>query len=407
MYLYIGERAQLLLQYLVGLEGLHEFENRHRSAGARQVDCGLDARIAAADHSDMLPGVERPVAVGAEGYAAADVLRFARHPEPAPRSSRGDDQCRGAENLPAFGMQLPDAAVHVETFDAAVVADVNPVGLHVSAQVARELCSGRARHRDQVFDAYRFIDLPADLFCHDRHAEPLAGCIDRGRSSGGAAPGDQQVVFAHDGRDACVRSTEALLEFVQQFGQRAAADVDQLFAVENRRHGLDIQPCNLLGEQGSVHGRMGDPGVGERQQVERLYHIGAVGAGERHVGRQRDLPAERPDLSARRFVGQVFALAVGVQHGQYQRAEFMAVGHRPEVDAGVLVVAQKPELQSLPVGDPTADLRGTGGRLFEQPEQLSARRMAGVGRDVEHVGGFQPLEQAEQLLPECMIQHGP
>ena len=183
--------------------------------------------------------------------------------------------------------------------------------------------------------------------------------------------------------------------------------MDQLFAVEDRRHGLDIQPCNLLGEQGSVHGRMGDPGIGERQQVERLYHIGAVGAGERHVGRQRDLPAERPDPSARRFVGQVFALAVGVQHGQYQRAEFMAVGHCPEVDAGVLVVAQKPELQSLSVGDPTADLRGTGGRLFEQLEQLSARRMAGVGRDVEHVGGFQPLEQAEQLLPECMIQHGP
>ena len=45
--------------------------------------------------------------------------------------------------------------------------------------------------------------------------------------------------------------------------------------------------------------------------------------------------------------------------------------------------------------------------FFEQLEQLSARRMAGVGRDVEHVGGFQPLEQAEQLLPECMIQHGP
>ena len=174
-----------------------------------------------------------------------------------------------------------------------------------------------------------------------------------------------------------------------------------------RRGRRGSRPSNLPGDRGSAHGRMGDPGVGERQQVERLYHIGAVGAGERHVGRQRDLPAERPDLSARRFVGQVFALAVGVQHGQYQRAEFMAVGHRPEVDAGVLVVAQKPELQSLPVGDPTADLRGTGGRLFEQPEQLSARRMAGVGRDVEHVGGFQPLEQAEQLLPECMIQHGP
>ena len=93
-------------------------------------------------------------------------------------------------------------------------------------------------YRNEVLDAYRFIDLSPDLFGYDGHAESLAGGVDRGRSSCRAASGYQQVVFADDGSGGGLRCAEALLQFVQQFGQGAAPDVYDLVAAEYCRYGL-------------------------------------------------------------------------------------------------------------------------------------------------------------------------
>ena len=76
----------------------------------------------------------------------------------------------------------------------------------------------------------------------------------------------------------------------------------------------------------------------------------------------------------------------------------MSVGNCAEPDAEILSVAQDAELQPFSVADPAGDPLGAGGGLFEKFQKLPARPVAGIGRYVEHVGGFQTLEYSEQLL---------
>ncbi len=62
-----------------------------------EVDCRLDARIAAADHRDALALEQRSVAMRAIGNALVAVFGFARNAHIAPARTGGKDQAARAE----------------------------------------------------------------------------------------------------------------------------------------------------------------------------------------------------------------------------------------------------------------------------------------------------------------------
>ncbi|CDC96609.1 unknown [Alistipes sp. CAG:268] len=343
--------------------------------------------------------------MGTEGDAVSGVFGFTRDAEPAPRGSRGGNQRRGPEYLAAAHAQYVLLFSGFEGLDRAVFAQFDAVGFHVAAQVAGQFGPRGPGYGDEVLDTDRFVHLPADAPGHHSHLQPLAGRVDRRCSTCRSASGHYDVVAVFDCCALGGAAPDTLLELLEQFAQRAPTRVEWFAVAEDARYGLDPQPLGLLGKEGAVDGRMADLRVENRQHVEGLHHVGAVRTGQRHVGLQFDRPFECLDPAAGRLVGKVAPLSVGIEHGQYQRAEFMPVGHGPEADAELLSVLQDPELESGALAYAAGEAVGCGGRVAEQFEQLRAGPVARADCDVEEVVGLQRPEQFLELLLERCVQH--
>ena len=87
----------------------------------------------------------------------------------------------------------------------------------------------------------------------------------------------------------------------------------QLVAHIHSGHGLDIEPFHLILAHSTVNCLVADGGIEKCHDVERLYHIGAVGAGQRHVGPQTDVSLEGFDALGEGSVGQIAALSVAIE----------------------------------------------------------------------------------------------
>jgi hypothetical protein len=85
----VGQAAQLALQHLVGAQRVVELDQGDVADDAGEVDRGLDAGVAAADHRDALALEQRAVAVGAVGDALVAVLGLAGHVHLAPAGAGG------------------------------------------------------------------------------------------------------------------------------------------------------------------------------------------------------------------------------------------------------------------------------------------------------------------------------
>ena len=66
----------------------------------------------------------------------------------------------------------------------------------------------------------------------------------------------------------------------------------EFLSTEHGGHTLEVKLVDLVLEECTVHDFMREIGVVERNDIERLYHIGAVGAGERDVGGEMNRTAE-------------------------------------------------------------------------------------------------------------------
>ena len=76
----VGQGAQRVHQHGIGFEDIEELHHRHVRGDLRQVDGGLDARVAATDHRNRPVLEQGSVAVRAEGHALVPVLLLAGEP---------------------------------------------------------------------------------------------------------------------------------------------------------------------------------------------------------------------------------------------------------------------------------------------------------------------------------------
>ena len=137
----------------------------------------------------------------------------------------------------------------------------------------------------------------------------------------------------------------------------------------------------------------------QRQQVECLHHVGAVGTGQRHVGLQVQGAVQGADAVLQGLVGQVLALAVGIEHGQQQRAELVSVRDATEADTGFPAFFQEAEFQAWLTGGfgLARQLVRAQCHVGQEIEHFLCLRMGGIVNNMECVAGFQLLENAAHL----------
>ena len=112
---------------------------------------------------------------------------------------------------------------------------------------------------------------------------------------------------------------------------------------------MDIELLHLILAHSAVNRLVADGGIEKCHDVERLYHIGTVGTGQRHVGPQTDVSLEGFDALGEGCVGQIAALSVAIEQNQEQRGELMTVGYATKRDARRLAVVQHGESEVVPI----------------------------------------------------------
>ena len=152
---------------------------------------------------------------------------------------------------------------------------------------------------------------------------------------------DNEVIRTLDFFCGDVFHAEVFFEFVEQLREFTATAVHEFFSTEHGGHTLEVKLVHFVLEERTVHDFVREIGVVERNDIERLYHIGAVGAGERYVGGEMNRTAECLNAANEGLIGQVFALAVCVEDGQQERSELVSAGDAAENDAGVCSVLEQ------------------------------------------------------------------
>ena len=361
-----------------------KFEQGDVRANAREVDRGFHARVATAHNGHAFALIERTVAVGAEVNTAAQIGRFAFDVEFAPACARGNHDLFGQEGFAAFDMQLFHLAVEVYFFHLAVDEEVDGIVFDVFAEVLCQFRAGGFGDGDEIFDSHRVVDLSAETFGHDGHVQTFAGGVDGCGTAGGATAHHNEIVGTFNFLGGQLRCAEVLLEFVEQAGEFAATAVHQLVAAEHCGHTLQVKLVHLVLEQRTVHNFLREIGVVEGDEVERLHHIGAVGAGQRDVGGETNRAAEGLNAANEHLIGQVFALAVGVEYGQEQRGELVSAGDTTEHNAGFDTVFEELHFE-MPGGFVLFEVEviGSGGKVRKEGFEFGSMRVGTVGVEGE------------------------
>ena len=186
-----------------------------------------------------------------------------------------------------------------------------------------------------------------------------------------------------------------VLYLLEQAAQCAAAHMQQFAAHIYGGHRLDVVPLHLIAADSAVHRLVGDGGIEQGHDVERLHDVGAVGTCERHIGREVDIAAQRPDARRDGVVRQIAALAVAVEQHKGQRCKLMAGGDAAERDARLLPVAQDGEAEARPVAAYHIELRAARGHLLYEAGVLGRLLIGRVPLHNEGKGGA----EASQHFP--------
>eukprot|EP01136_Pigoraptor_vietnamica_P011530 Opistho-1_new@50476 len=296
--LHIGQAVQLALQHRVGAQLAGEFEQRDVRHHAGQVDRGLDAGVAAADHRHTLALEQRPVAVRAVGHALGAVFLLTRHVHVAPARAGGDDHRAGLQRRAAgeahFG-QLARLAGD-QRLGTLQVHDVHVVGLDVLFQRDGELRAVGLLDRDEVLDRQRVQHLAAQALGREAGADALARRVDGRGRAGRPAADDQHVVRCLGAELRGLALHGAGVELRDDLLQAHAALAEGLAVEEDRRHRHHLALLDLGLEQRAIDRHVADVRVQHRHQVERLHDVGAVLAAQRKEGLEEIVAFEAPDL---------------------------------------------------------------------------------------------------------------
>ena len=145
------------------------------------------------------------------------------------------------------------------------------------SQITGQGLSCSIRNRNQIFNANSFIDLSADSSCHYRHLQSFTGRIDSCSSSGRSASGNQNIKMMFT-RSYFLGTRSSLgFQFVQQFSQRTASDVQQFSTNKDCRNRLNLEALSLFLKQSSVYSHMGDLRIEQCHDIQSLHNIRTIG----------------------------------------------------------------------------------------------------------------------------------
>ena len=163
---------------------------------------------------------------------------------------------------------------------------------------------------------------------------------------------------------------------------------------------------HLVLEQRTVHNFLREIGVVEGDEVERLHHIGAVSAGQRDVGGETNRATEGLNAANEHLIGQVFALAVGVEYGQEQRGELVSTGDATEHNAGFGTVFEELHFE-MPGGFVLFDVEviGSGGKVRKEGFEFGSMRVGTVGVEGECELRVEFGKNRANLLEKSLVKH--
>ena len=342
---HVRQAAQLTLQHVVGAQHAVELDERHVHGDASQVDCGLDARVAAADHCDSFALVERAVAMWAERHALVEILGLAWHVHVSPASTRGEDDRPRLEGRSAGELDTDeptDVGCGNESGGALQVDDVDVVLANVLFQSGDELGAFGVGNRDEVLDGHRVEYLAAEPVGHYSSGDAFANCVDRGGGSCWPATDDEYVEGVLVGKLGGRTFSNSRVDLGEQFFNSGATRVERCTIAEHGGDRHDLACVDLGLEECSVDGRVGDVGVEHAHDVERLHHVGAVLATQREVGLELVAAWKVANLFRHGF-GDLWRMTSDVQQGKNERSELMPERNASEGNLHVSSGAQDPK----------------------------------------------------------------
>src|SRR5690606_2687302 len=297
--LHVVQAAQFLLQHFVCAHLRAEFDQSHMAHNTGQVDGRFHAGVTTTDDRHTLAFEQRAVAVRTISHALVTVFFLTRHTHLAPagtgrqnhgfrlqRRSIGQTHFVQAASLSSGNQLLGTLHVH----------DVDFVFVNVLLHGRHQLRPFGIRHGDQVFDTHGVTHLATKTFSRNTSSNALTCRIDRSRRTSRATTNYQHIEV--------ILLIDLLGFFGSGVGVQPGNDVFQRhptlapgFTLHvHTGHGHDFTLFNFVLEQGAVDGGVLDLRVQHAHQVQGLYHVRAVLAGQGEVGFELELAVQLLDL---------------------------------------------------------------------------------------------------------------
>ena len=227
------------------------------------------------------------------GHAAVAIFALAGHVDLAPARAGREHHRLRLERRAALELHLDQLAGN-ERRGPLRVHHVDIVGGHVLFQPGGELVTLGLLHRDEILDADRIEQLPAQPLGGDAGADALARRIDRGRGAGGAAADHQHIVRALRREALGLALAHAA---ASSFATMSSSDMrpcpNGLTVQEHGRHGHDAAALDLGLKQRAVDHGVVHARIQHRHEIQRLNHVGTVLAAQRNEGLEAQLALER------------------------------------------------------------------------------------------------------------------
>ena len=289
---HVLQAFQLADQHRIGSQLVTEFEQRHMTDDAGEVDRRLDTRVTATDHRHPLALEQWAVAVRAVGHTLVAVLLLARHVDFAPARAGGQNHGLAFQRR-SIGELHADQATGFGRRDQLLgtlqVEDLDVVLLRVLLQRRSEFRPVGFEHRDEVLDAHRVHRLPAHALGKHAGADALARSV-HGRSRAcRAAADDQHVVSVLRAELGGIARGGTGVELLDDLFHIHPALAEMSAVQEHHRHCQDLALFHFGLVQPAVDHDALDARVQHRHQVQRLHNVRAVVAGQRHVGLEREV----------------------------------------------------------------------------------------------------------------------
>ena len=156
-------------------------------------------------------------------------------------------------------------------------------------QILGQLFTGSLRHRYQVLNPHRFIDLSTNTLCYYCYFQPFTSRVDSSCRTGRTSTGYQYIIFF------CLNSfqfhrTVTGFQLLQQIPHTATPHMNLFTISKYSRNGLYFHPFYFFFIYRSIYCLMAYLTIQKYYHIQSLNHIGTIGTGERQIGGQTNRP---------------------------------------------------------------------------------------------------------------------